>query len=423
MAKSKPDRRASKIRGKDILRTTNAPLVKSPVKSKSRPEKSIPDLISESATLLEQSQPELAFPLAREAFRRLTGPDLHWPLTGPNERVAATPQLVSAALLLAEIHLALGDADDARRQFLQVTRLDPDGTVAGPDAYLWLAQLSETGGQESIRCFDAATQILRREITTCADTAREKTEDVEAVLTARRGKLAEALCGMAEVYMTDLSWEADAETRCEGYVTEAVAVCPEELSAGVLQTLASVRISQERMEEARTALRRSMGVWNTPASEETDAQPNDKLPDFATRISLSRLLMEVEMEDDALNVLEGLVREDDQSVEAWYLGGWCQVLQSEKRPDDPDGTLKLKGGARHWLSTCLRLYQMFEYEDERLKGHAHELIQKLNDELGMADDEHDDDWEDEADSAGDAGEAEGETVETIEDTSDDVDMT
>ena len=91
-----------------------------------------------------------------------------------------------------------------------------------------------------------------------------------------------------------------------------------------LQTLASVRLSQEKLEDARAALTRSMEIW-------TDLPPEDpSVPDFPTQISLVRLLMEAEMEEQALDVLERLVEEDDHSVEAWYLGGWCLNLLAAK---------------------------------------------------------------------------------------------
>ncbi|KAI9880069.1 MAG: hypothetical protein M1823_006770, partial [Watsoniomyces obsoletus] len=151
--------------------------------------------------------------------------------------------------------------------------------------------------------------------------------------------------------MTDLSWEEDAEQRSEAYVTEAVAVCPERLSAGCLQTLASVRISQQRFDDARNALKQSMQMWrDTPAEIEAEARP-----DYPTRISLTRLLIEIEAEPEALVVLDGLIKEDDQSIECWYLGGWCQVLLSQKETTD-DAKAKLQEQAKMWLDNCLRLY-------------------------------------------------------------------
>ena len=125
--------------------------------------------------------------------------------------------------------------------------------------------------------------------------------------------------------------------------------------------------------------------------------------------------MESEMEEQALEVLEGLVAEEDSSVEAWYLGGWCLRLLGEKLTTrrEEAGKIKSKNGAtpvlrdircgkdeeeeekevgeerkalmvasRDWLSNSLRLYDVSEYEDERLRDHALELVRELDAELG-----------------------------------------
>lgn len=215
--------------------------------------------------------------------------------------------------------------------------------------------------------------------------------------------------------LTATSWEEDAESRCESLVTEAVLIAPN--APECLQTLASVRISQLRHDDARAALSRSLELWK-------DLPPEDpNVPDFATRISLSRLLMEVEMEIEALEVLERLILEDDHSVEAWYLGGWCLYLLAEKeqapKSTETDDTPASKRHAslvasREWLKQSLKLYDLIQYEDVRLKEHAIELVQEMNKELGedMDDDsdaedgqaggDNDDDWEDEIEGGSDS---------------------
>lgn len=389
---------------KDILRSTKTPLVKS---GAPKTQRSIEDLLTEAAELLEQSQPDLALPLAEEALRRLEAerearaePDHDKDIENLLlDAAAGKPTLPTALTLEAEIQLALGDVDAARRSFTRTTQLDPDGALVSAEPWLWLAQLSEDGGRESIGHFDKAVEVLRNEIEVLEDDEEAKRlEHTAQILDDKRAKLADALCASAEVYMTDLSWEDDAEQRCESLVTEAVAVCPDRLSAGVLQTLASVRISQTRLDDARQALRRSMEIWkDIPLDVDDPARP-----DFATRISLSRLLMEVEAETEAMVVLEGLIREDDQSVESWYLGGWCQVLRSQKTDDDntvsSEALTKSQEMAKAWLDNCLRLYRVQDYEDERLRDHARELVQELNQSLGVEDqmdDDDDDAWEDE----------------------------
>lgn len=177
-------------------------------------------------------------------------------------------------------------------------------------------------------------------------------------------------------------------------------------SPSVLQTLASIRLSQLKYEDARSALTRSIAVWRHRT------EPDDPLiPDFPTRISLARLLMEAEMEEEAMNVLERLTLEDDESVEACYLGGWCLYLVAEKKKKaaSADEDMSKAGeqnkeimatyrASRSWLLNTLKLYRVLEYEDERLKEHTDELVAGLNDLLGPPpeegkEDEEEDEWD------------------------------
>jgi len=145
-----------------------------------------------------------------------------------------------------------------------------------------------------------------------------------------------------------------------------------------------------------------MDIW-------IDLPPEDpSVPDYPTQISLVRLLMDAAMEEQALEVLERLVDEDDHSVEAWYLGGWCLNVIAEKeishstttpieRSAEPDAKARTLKTSREWLLKCLKLYAKLEYEDERLKSHADELVEGMNKILGPpvegGDDEEDDEWE------------------------------
>jgi tetratricopeptide (TPR) repeat protein len=318
-------------------------------------------------------------------------------------------EALPALNLLGEIHIELGDIGSARQYFLQAASIDEDGTVGediggGAEKFLWLAQLSEDGGQDSVDWFEKGASSLRTQIQ--ALLGRKKIDaEVEAMLLEKRRKLAVALCGVVEVYMTDLSWEEDAEQRCEALVTEATMVAP--TFAEPWQTLANVRISQQRMEDARAALKRSLDLWQNLPPE------SDVVPDFPTRVSLARLLMEADMDAEAIEVLERLVSEDDCSVEVWYLGGWGLYVLGEKqkigelKSENEDGeSWKISWiSSRQWLDHSLRLFKQQDYEDERLGEHAKELLASLNAELGDGhgdqDEEDGDEWEDEDGSAED----------------------
>ncbi|KAJ2971865.1 hypothetical protein NQ176_g7485 [Zarea fungicola] len=105
--------------------------------------------------------------------------------------------------------------------------------------------------------------------------------------------------------------------------------------------------------------------------------------------------------EDALVVLERLVMDDDESIEAWYLGGWALYLAGEKlrnaktissgadASEDLETTWK---SSRRWLAQCLKLFEIQEYEDERLGEHAVELVLSINKEIGEPE-EGEDDWD------------------------------
>lgn len=310
-------------------------------------------------------------------------------------------EALPALNLLGEICVELGEIDAARDYFEKAATLDPQGSVEGPlgggaEKFLWLAQLNEEGGKQSVTWFEKGAQALQNEITALESGQATGLDDEDLLMlrVEKKRKLANALCGIVEVYMTDLSWEDDAEARCENLVTQAMAA-EDETSPEILQTLASVRLSQERKQDAQSALKRSLATWK-------HLDPEDPaVPDFPNRISLTRLLMEAEMESAAMDVLERLILEDDQSVEAWYLGGWCQYLIAEKVGDstaDAENLEAILKGSRRWLNMSLKLGKLQEYEDDRLHQHAEELVAGLDGRLGPEKegaDEHDDEWEDE----------------------------
>ncbi|XDG10443.1 hypothetical protein ABKA04_010058 [Annulohypoxylon sp. FPYF3050] len=303
---------------------------------------------------------------------------------------------------LGQINLELGDFETARTHFLAAVKIDGEGSKSedvggGPEKFLCLAQLSEEGGRDSVGWFERGAKALKVLIAKREEAAgsRRKSADPEEamVLDELKKKLAMTLCSVAEVYMTDLSWEEDAEQRCEALVTEATLVAPD--FAETWQTLANVRISQERFDDAKAALTRSLELWK-------DLPPEDpSVPDFPSRVGLARLLMEVGMEQEAIEVLERLVGEDDQSVEVWYLGGWGLYVMGEKQKEAKSSEEDWKASwisSRVWLNQCQHLYTLQDYEDERLGEHAKELLSLIAKELGEAptgEGEEDDEWEDE----------------------------
>ncbi|RCI07901.1 hypothetical protein L249_5838 [Ophiocordyceps polyrhachis-furcata BCC 54312] len=320
--------------------------------------------------------------------------------------------------LLGMLQVENGEEDEARAYLQRAVVLDEEGMMdekvgGGAEKFLFLAQLSEEGGKDSVRWFERGASVLRRQMQALSDLG-PRTSRQQSELGEKQQQLGGVLCAVAEVYMTDLSWEDDAESRCEALITEAMMIAPE--AAETWQTVANVRVSQERTGEARTALTRSLELWRDLPPEHAG------VPEFPTRIALARLLLETQMEEEALTVLERLVSEDDESVEAWYLGGWCLYMTGEKQregagrnggcsEEEEEEEEEWKGTwstARKWLARCLKLHAMLEYEDERLGDHAVELFENINQELGPMPEGEEEEWEEDGEGEGedDVGEDE-----------------
>jgi len=376
MAPTKPKKKSAKDKARDRVRAKAAAAQSSNVNPR--------ELLAQATAYLEAGDPETAAKIALVAYEHI----------GEKGRQAG-----AVLSLLGQIHVELGDVDAARAFFAAAVATDKDGSLpedigGGPEKFLWLAQLSEDGGQDSVAWFERGAAALRSQIQSLTESleSRPLTRDAqEAVIAEKRKRLAETLSAVVEVYMTDLSWEEDAEQRCEALITEATMLAPE--SAETWQTVANVRISQTRTEEAQEALKRSLGLW-------ADLAPEDPaVPPFPTRVSLARLLIEVEMERQAMEVAERLIAEDDRSVEVLYLGGYARYLVGEKlknqaQPSDDEAWKNSWRSSRKWLTQCLKVFGQEEYEDERLGEHAQDLLKSIKGELGEQAEDGEDAWED-----------------------------
>ncbi|CAG8461267.1 8998_t:CDS:2 [Diversispora eburnea] len=123
------------------------------------------------------------------------------------------------------------------------------------------------------------------------------------------------------LYMGQLSSGLEAinyfqKLKCEEYLNQALEI--DSNNSEVYQILASVRISQQRNDEAKSALLKSLDIW-------------------------SHL-------EPALSVLEILQKENDQIVDLWYLYGWCYYCMSQAHLED----------ARDCLITCQKSFVLHD---------------------------------------------------------------
>jgi hypothetical protein len=157
------------------------------------------------------------------------------------------------------------------------------------------------------------------------------------------------------------SFNEDAELQCENALADALRFSPENVEG--LQTMASLRISQQRPEEGKEAILRSYAQWRDldPAEDE------DEYPSYDFRIGSVRIMLEVGAFDDAIDVIVNLLAEDEAMVQSWILLVHAMLSTSRKEV----------------AQTCLlwAFYfasaQEFDIADPSLVEHMHELSGQL----------------------------------------------
>ncbi|KAM0755738.1 TPR-like protein [Meredithblackwellia eburnea MCA 4105] len=280
--------------------------------------------------------------------------------------------------ILGTVELELGELDDAREHFLISIQHAAALPNPSPAPHLYLAQLSSP--EESLTHFSNALNIIQNKLAAIekiklgGDGNAGSADDVEEEDDLRRSA-SRALVGMTELYLTDLCFEPDAESNCEKHLELAVSIDPSDPE--VYQTLASVRLSQQRPGDAKEAALKGWSLWRKLGADSPD------YPVASTRMSLAKLLLELSDHVPALEILQQLENEDDEDPEMWYLSGWAWWLLGEGRgaapPQEGEETREeCWSESKLCLENYLRLDSLDPTgSDPEQLSHVRELLGKL----------------------------------------------
>ncbi|XP_067862840.1 uncharacterized protein si:dkey-12j5.1 isoform X2 [Heptranchias perlo] len=290
--------------------------------------------------------------------------------------------------MMGNIFAELGNSDKAKEVFQQAVVLSPDEGYA---KYMYLGQIH--CGQEAVQYFNKGIELMIKNYQKQKEMATQAAACAPDNAEVTPQNISTAFCSLAEIFLTDLCLEDEASNKCKEALGKAMEHDPDNPEA--LQLMASYLFSTEQKQEGKTFLMKSLERW-LPSFQraETDHVPqhiNDLdplqnlFPPYESRISAAKLLIEVQEYEAAIEVLEGLLDEDDEVVQVWYLLGWVCYLQAEK----PDEDASFKDSARTYLTKTKKLYMKLKCDDSSLLDHTEQLLAELGhaEELDLSDDE------------------------------------
>lgn len=257
------------------------------------------------------------------------------------------PDNVEVLEVAGAVYLETGETDKAKTCFETAVKLSPD---EGFSKYMNLGQLLE--GQEAVAAYNKGIQLMMAN--QCADQAQAAASNGPC---ASPSEISTAYCSLAEIYLTDECFKDEAADKCTEYCCKAIECDPNNPEA--YQLMASCLLSQQNMEEARKMLEKSLELWQGKDEELPQAPP----PSYETRITTSKLLIELENYEVAGSVLEELIEESDEVPQVWYLLGWMYHI-----------TNKESSSIRACLEKAEKLFSQLGCDDQPMLDHVTELL-------------------------------------------------
>ncbi|XP_076460484.1 uncharacterized protein LOC143293479 [Babylonia areolata] len=290
--------------------------------------------------------------------------------------------------------LELGNVEAAKQCLGRAVEVCPD---EGFSKYMTLGQLFD--GAQAVQCFQKGIELMLKE-----KEEKQAQELAAACRDAEEGPtdtdISNAYCAVAEIYLTDLCEEEEAESRCEDSVQKAVAADPNNPEAH--QLMASFLLSKDNKDEAREAIKKSVSIWlpQLQAADKGDVDDDQFDPvevcplTFATRMQAAKILIEAGEHELSTEVLELLLDEDEDVPDVWYMLGWANYLQGADYAVN----------ARHYLSKATKVYTKVKHKDKDLLKHIEDLLKELGPGPGL----------EEEDAESENGELEAEEIESSE---------
>ncbi|OWF34891.1 probable assembly chaperone of rpl4 [Mizuhopecten yessoensis] len=278
------------------------------------------------------------------------------------------PDSILALETTGSLLLELGNQEAAKQCFGRAVEVCPN---QGHSKYMYLGQLFE--GAQAVQCFQKGIELMMKE-----HEAKQASELAAACGGGpREGVSCEEICNaylsLAELYMTDCCMEEDADKKCEHNINQALAIDGD--NAEAYQMMASYHLSKENEEMATEMIKKSVSLWlpKYKAADKGEVPDEEFNPleltplSYDTRIAAAKILTEVKEYETAVDVLEGLLDENDEVPQVWYMIGWANYLQG------PD----YKENARYYLQQAKQVYDKIKCDDPDLLKHVEELTEEI----------------------------------------------
>ena len=199
-----------------------------------------------------------------------------------------------------------GENEIAMQVLMQSCALEPEKNSS---KYMYLSQLKQ--GKDSLECIERGIILMRKEMAN-----KERDEKLCKM------QIASAYCSVAEIYMTDLCDEPEAEDKCKQALKEAVELDPDDFEVNAQCAQFCKTVIEDA--KAKVHCQKCMEVL-----EKVKTKP-EEWPPGPVRATFTQTLLDLGLSDAAGCVIETLMEEDDEDPQLWYLAASANAQQGDK---------------------------------------------------------------------------------------------
>lgn len=363
--KNKPRKTRSNGAGAGLVAFTVQERMKARMHEKAKKKTAEKYTVEQLLEKIEESMDSFDFPMARLFCQRA---------------LDIEPTNLQVLDMMGDICAELGEVDSAKQAFLKAVEMCPN---EGHSKYMYLGQIHT--GQEAVAYFTKGIEIMASTLsshdinTTVAGGATTSALCEDGGPGVSGKDVSVAFCSVAEIYFTDLCMEEGAADKCREAITKALEYDPH--NAEALQLMASYLFSTQNMQEGKDYLKQSVSSWlpslnqssGPSAAKQGSQSEQSAVPPYESRITTGKLLIEAEEHEMAMEVLEGLLEEDDEVVQVWYLLGWACYIQLEKAEEAES----FRDSAKTYLTRAKKLYMKLCCDDPPMLEHIEQLLSEL----------------------------------------------
>lgn len=294
----------------------------------------IDQIIADARALLQFSQAEKALELLTPNFE---------------SKSSSVPFLQ----IFGETLLENNDLENAYNVLIKACELDPTGDQ-GTEKFLYLGQI--IGGSDGLKYLDNGLNKLSVQLNAINE---DKGEDDNILVELSKvyetkeqlqkyfiKKLNQGIFAKIEIWMTDLCMEPEAEDQCNNLIAYSLELDnqnPESLSL-----LSSIRISQQRVDEAKEALKTSWTLFQDKKTKleeaannlQTDSEEKNQPDSFEVGLeymeliqpllTLARFAIELELYEIAITISSNSQDINENILESYYYEALANILSAKQ---------------------------------------------------------------------------------------------